>query len=191
MNLSRMILSLRLCTIMGARKRAAYLKKKKVFRSMGKNVSIESRKIPLYPNLIQFHNNIVVASNVSFITHDAIHSMMNRMSTGGRFLENVGCIEIMDNVFIGAESKIMSGVRIGPNAIIGAGSVVTKDIPPNSVAVGVPAKVIGTFDELYQKRLGANSYPKEMRKSDLTADDALADYLWEAFAQKRDTECSV
>lgn len=82
MNLSRIWHSFRLCTILSAGKRAAYMKKKKIFREMGENVSIESRKVPLYPNLIRFHNNIVVASNVSFVTHDAMHHVMNRASSG-------------------------------------------------------------------------------------------------------------
>jgi hypothetical protein len=51
-------------------------------------------------------------------------------------------IVIEDNVFIGAGSKIMKGVRIGCNSVIGAGSIVTKDIPPNVIAVGNPAKII-------------------------------------------------
>ena len=58
----------------------------------------------------------------------------------------------MNNVFIGCNSIIMGGVRIGNNVVIGAGSVVTKDIPDNSVVVGNPAKVIKTFDEFIEKR---------------------------------------
>ncbi|WP_347988535.1 acyltransferase [Methylomonas sp. AM2-LC] len=54
-------------------------------------------------------------------------------------------IIIEDNVFIGAGSKIMKGVRIGQNSVIGAGSIVSKDIPPNSIAAGVPAKVIANM----------------------------------------------
>ena len=52
---------------------------------------------------------------------------------------------IEDNVFIGAGSKVMKGVRIGRNSVIGAGSIVIKDIPANSVAAGNPAKVIGNI----------------------------------------------
>ncbi|MUG96891.1 acyltransferase [Scytonema sp. UIC 10036] len=51
-------------------------------------------------------------------------------------------IEIQDNVWIGSGVRILDGVTIGKGSVIGAGAVVTKDIPPFSIAVGVPAKVI-------------------------------------------------
>jgi acetyltransferase-like isoleucine patch superfamily enzyme len=51
-------------------------------------------------------------------------------------------IKIEDDVWIGAGTKILDGVKIGEGSVIGAGAVVTKDVPPFSVAVGVPAKVI-------------------------------------------------
>ena len=51
-------------------------------------------------------------------------------------------IKIGNNVWIGSNSTILSGVTIGDGAIIGAGAVVTKDVPPNTVAAGVPAKII-------------------------------------------------
>lgn len=55
-------------------------------------------------------------------------------------------VVIQDGAHIGIGSIIMPGVTIGEGAVIGAGSVVTKDIPPYCVAVGVPAKVIKTFE---------------------------------------------
>ena len=73
-----------------------------------------------------------------------------------------GCIEVLDNVFIGSNSTILSGVKIGPNAIIGAGSVVTKDVPENSVVAGVPAKVIGKFDEYIKMRKESPDMDEEM-----------------------------
>lgn len=56
-------------------------------------------------------------------------------------------IVIGERVWIGANCTILGGVTIGDQAVIGAGAVVTKDIPPFSVAVGVPAKVVRTFDQ--------------------------------------------
>ncbi len=53
---------------------------------------------------------------------------------------------IGDNVVLGAAVTIIGGIRIGNNVTIGAGSVVVKDIPDNSIAVGNPAKVIKTID---------------------------------------------
>ncbi len=55
---------------------------------------------------------------------------------------------VEDNVSIGANSTILPGVKIGKNSLIGAGTVVTKDVPPNSVVVGNPGKVIKKVDEL-------------------------------------------
>ena len=66
-------------------------------------------------------------------------------------LELTQPIIVGDNVYIGLRCLIMMGVHIGNNVIIGAGSIVTKDIPDNSVAVGVPAKVIKTVEEYLEK----------------------------------------
>lgn len=55
-------------------------------------------------------------------------------------------IVIEDNVWLGAGVTVLPGVRIGENSVIGAASVVTKDIPPNSVAVGSPARVLRNVD---------------------------------------------
>lgn len=65
-----------------------------------------------------------------------------------------GNIEIGNDVWIGANSIIMSGVEIGSGAVIGAGSVVTKSVPPYSVAAGNPAKVIKyRFDRDVRERM--------------------------------------
>ena len=59
-----------------------------------------------------------------------------------RTLQSDGPVIIEDNVWIGDKVTILPNVIIGRNSIIGANSVVTKNVPPNSVAVGIPAKVI-------------------------------------------------
>lgn len=58
----------------------------------------------------------------------------------------VAPIVIEDNVFIGAEAFVLKGVTIGKNSVIGAGAVVTRDIPENSIAVGNPAQVVKRID---------------------------------------------
>lgn len=144
----------RLMLIRSPMKRAAYMKKNGVFRSCGNNVMITSRKIPLYSRLISIGNNVWIASNVSFITHDVAHYMLNvwKKTSEPRFQENIGCIELGDNIFIGANTQILYNVRIGNNVIIAAGSLINRDIPDNSVVGGVPARVIGSFDKFVDKR---------------------------------------
>lgn len=136
--------------------RAEYARKHCVYAHVGSNVFIQSRFIPIYSELISFGNNVLVARNVDFITHDAIHIILNRLPhcTKGdvQYKEHIGCIEVKDNVMIGSNSIILYNVSIGPNTIIAAGSVVVKDCEPNSVYAGVPAKKIGTFDEYILKR---------------------------------------
>jgi acetyltransferase-like isoleucine patch superfamily enzyme len=58
-------------------------------------------------------------------------------------LQTKGGIVIEDDVWIGFGVIVLDGVKIGKGAVLGAGSVVTRDIPDNTVAVGVPAKTIG------------------------------------------------
>jgi acetyltransferase-like isoleucine patch superfamily enzyme len=55
---------------------------------------------------------------------------------------------VEDFARIGANSTILPGVRIGRNSLVGAGSVVTKDVPANSIVIGNPAKVVKEIDDL-------------------------------------------
>ncbi len=139
--------------IPGAEKRSRMLKKWHFFYSMGENVHFQPRKPPADPKFIKLHNNIAIAANVGFVTHDIIHKVLNHLPDQDcKFQSHLGCIEIMDNVFIGSGTRIMPNVRIGPNAIVASGSVVTRDVPPGVVVAGVPAKIIGSFDDFVAKR---------------------------------------
>lgn len=167
MNGKRFWYTLRLWTILSGTKRAAYLRNKKVFASIGKKCVIMERKIPLYANLIKLGNNVNLASDVTFVTHDITHKMLNNAkfdaAKGKMIPEKLGCIEIGDNVFIGTGVKILYNVKIGSNVIIGSGSIVTKDIPDGSIAVGVPAKVISDMDSYISKRISEKSYDDSIR----------------------------
>lgn len=175
--------TLRLYTILTCTKRTKYIKDNHIFGAIGEDCNVMSRKIPLYAKLIKLGNNVRLASDVTFITHDVAHVMLNANPTlnGTRYKEKIGCIEIQDNVFVGAGSTILYGVRIGSNVIIGAGSLVNKDIPSNSVVVGVPAKVISTFDEYIAKRKSEETYPVSLGPGEETIDDATARWCWEQF----------
>ncbi len=87
---------------------------------------------------ITIGNNVFIAPNVCIITEE--HAMDVEQRNAG--LEYTHPVTIEDNVWICTGSLILPGVTIGEGSIIGAGSVVTKNIPPKSLAVGNPCKVI-------------------------------------------------
>ncbi len=136
MNFTRLLHTVRLWTIPGAVKRAQYLRDKKVFASFGEQCSYMDRRVPLYARLIKIRNNVHFASHVTFLTHDVAHMMINRMYGKKVAKEKVGCIEIGDNVFVGSNTTILYNVKIGSNVIIGAGSLVNKDVPDNVIMGG-------------------------------------------------------
>jgi acetyltransferase-like isoleucine patch superfamily enzyme len=122
---------------------------------MGENVFFQPRFIPSDPKLIKIHNNVIITSNVTFVTHDVFDLGINYMYPDKKVPTLMKPIEIMDNVFIGCNSTILGGITIGNNVVVAAGSVVTKDVPPNSVVAGNPAKVIESFDDYINKRYGS------------------------------------
>ena len=88
MNLKRIWHTLRLWSYPQSSKRTAYLKKHKIFASIGENCSLMDRNVPLYANLIRIGNNVHLASNVHFVVHDITHVMLNRITSnnaGGVF----------------------------------------------------------------------------------------------------------
>ena len=147
---------LRIALIGDAEKRTQYIVRHHIFAEVGENFFFQPRVVPINAKHIKIHNNVAVATNVTFCNHDVIHKVFNNMNPSRQCKKYYGCIEIMDNVFIGANSTIMYDVKIGPNAIIAAGSVVTKDVPPGTVVGGIPARVIGSFEALYEKRMHAS-----------------------------------
>lgn len=100
------------------------------------------------PWIITLGDKVHVTAECRFVTHDGATLLFRDVEPT---LELTRPITIGNEVYIGTRSIIMGGVHIGNRVIIGAGSVVTHDIPDNSVAVGVPAKVIKTADEYFEK----------------------------------------
>lgn len=181
MNAKRLIsvfYKLRFVMIIDGVKRGRFLKKHKLLRDCGENLLFQSRNFPPDPKLLLLHDNVSVAANVTFLTHDAIrHMMMCRDKE--YYAPHCGCIEVMDNVFIGSGSVIMPDVRIGENSIIAAGAVVTKDIPSGVIVAGVPARIIGKTDDLTEKRRCETARLKAVHEVN-------DDYYWQEFFKKRE-----
>jgi acetyltransferase-like isoleucine patch superfamily enzyme len=114
---------------------------------MGENVvfyGISPSMFGSEPWMITLGSNVYITCGVSFITHDGGTLILRKEVPD---LEWTAPIAVGTDVYIGVRAMILPGVTIGDRCIIGAGSVVTKDIPDNSVAVGVPARVIKSTDE--------------------------------------------
>lgn len=144
--------------IASPKKRAEILSKS---IKMGENCEIHGKvSFGSEPYLIKIGNSVRITTGVQFITHDG--GVWVLRNTGQ--LKNAdlfGRIEIGDNVHIGINTIIMPNVKIGNNVVIGVGAVVTKDVPDNSIAVGIPAKVIKSLDEYYIKNKDRVDFTKD------------------------------
>lgn len=123
-----------------------------LFYHLGNNVELHPTYFGTEPYLISIEDNVCVASNVHFITHDvSCFRMANYLKIGRSEVDKVGCIILKENCFIGAYSILMPNVVIGKNAVIAAGSVVTKSVPEGEVWGGNPARFIMKTDDYAHK----------------------------------------
>lgn len=88
-----------------------------------------------------------VLTGCVILGHDASVSWMMGIKESA-----VKPVVIEDNCFIGFHAIVLMGVTVGKGSIVGAGAVVTKDVPPGSVVAGNPARVITTVEQLIEKR---------------------------------------
>lgn len=102
------------------------------------------------PLLIKFGNDLDINANFTIMTHD--YSSFVFRNYFKDFLPSSGEVVIGNNIYFGRDVTILKGVTIGDNCIIGAGSLVTRSIPSNSVAAGAPCKVICSLEDYYAKR---------------------------------------
>jgi acetyltransferase-like isoleucine patch superfamily enzyme len=111
---------------------------------IGDNVGKSGSTISAF-KLIEIGNNVMIGSGSLIMDNDA-HNIHPEMRSLPMTESAVSPVIIKNNVFIGARSIILKGVTIGEGAVVGAGSVVTKDVPPYSIVGGNPAKIISSFN---------------------------------------------
>ena len=93
---------------------------------------------------------VTISDNVNIGQNVTISGLNHNYEDPGKTISEQGVstmpIKIENNVWIGANSVVLPGVQIGNHSVIGAGSIITKDIPPYSVAVGNPARIVKRYD---------------------------------------------
>lgn len=117
--------------------------------TIGENFYANHNLMILDGNKVTFGDNVFIAPNCTFST--AGHPLDKKRRNEG--LEYAHPITVGSDVWIGANVTVLPGVRIGSNVVIGAGSLVNKDIPRNSLAFGSPCKVIRKISEEDTKNL--------------------------------------
>ena len=117
---------------------------------IGDNCYFHTRSLGGQPYLINIGNHVFISRDVLFHTHDGGAWILTEEVPG---IDIFGTITIEDNCMIGARAQLLTGVRIGKNSIVGAGSVVITDVPPDSVVMGIPARVIGSTQKYREKCL--------------------------------------
>lgn len=186
MRINRLYHSLRLIMCRTAVKRAAYLKKHAILGGIGENCKWGPWLLPLYPELIKLHDNVVIHKTAHLVPHDMLNSFLAECDPEVDFghWERLGCIELMDNVYIAMNVTVMPNVRINKNCIISAGSVVATDIPENSLASGVPATPTGRFDMFMALRKMSKGQAVEFKNQELPEELAKAE--WERFEHRHE-----
>ncbi|EST90319.1 hypothetical protein T233_00622 [Vagococcus lutrae LBD1] len=162
--------------------RGKFIKKSKKYNSIGKNLFYQPRREPSEPHLISIGNNVVIASEVLFITHDVMHHMFNNIEKGTTSYK-MGSIVIGDNVFIGSRATLLPNTKIGNNVIIGANAVVTRNIPDNSVAIGNPIKIIeNRYDKIFNNR------KKEHKDHKTKSRESIIKEIWDEVNKYNNTD---
>lgn len=154
--------------IIGRRFDKAYMKLdkirffKKLGMKIGSNCRIQTNFLCSEPYLISMGDNVHLGDNVQLITHDGAVWVLRNLCNN-HDLDLFGRITICDNVFIGNNAIILPNTSIGSNSIVGAGAVVTKDIPSGVIFAGIPAKCVGTVEAYKSKNLDRCLLTKRLR----------------------------
>ncbi|MCP4545046.1 MAG: acyltransferase [bacterium] len=131
------------------------------FRKQGAKIGEHSyfdiRVLAAEPYLVEIGDHVAVATNVLFLTHGLGWNYRDRVPD----LQVFGKIKIGNNCNIGMGAIVLPNVTIGDNCIVAARAVVTKDVPPDSIVGGNPAKIIGNAEDYFEraKRVWADQRP--------------------------------
>lgn len=140
---------------------------------IGENVDLVNAEIDYcFGHLISIGNNVTITNSV-VLAHDA----STKKELG---YSKVGCVKIGDNVFIGYGSIVLPNTTIGNKVIVGAGTVVSKDVPDNVVIVGNPYRIVCSYDN-YMDRMRKDMNKKPVSNTlfcDKTEED------WESFIKE-------
>lgn len=113
-------------------------------------IGINSGTFGSEPYLVTLGDHVTVTEGVRFVTHDGGVWVLRPEYPN---IDVFGPIRVGNNVFIGTASILLPGVTIGDDVVVGAGSVVNRNVPSGSVAVGVPARVVSSMEEYRGKSL--------------------------------------
>lgn len=141
------------------------------WRNLGSKIGEEaeiyhSASLGTEPYLITIGRHVRINAGVHFVTHDGGVWVLRGLRQELKDIDLFGPISVGDNVHIGTRAIIMPNVKIGSNCIIGCGAIVTKDIPDNSVAVGIPARVIESIEEYQKKHKNNFDHTKSMNEEE-------------------------
>lgn len=128
---------------------AEYLKLWGRFYSIGDRCSIRPSCNITDPALTRIGNNVQLGENCHIFCHDGSIACLN--IAFNKSLDRIGKVDILDNVYVGNSAMVLPNVTIGPNALVGAGAVVTKTVPPDTIVAGNPARVVGKVSELVER----------------------------------------
>lgn len=126
---------------------------------IGNNCFISTRNWSSEPYLVTIGNNVQLTRDVFIHTHGGGNSIRRECSDFDIF----GKVIVEDWAYIGAYSHIMPGVTIGEGALVAAGSIVTKSVPPHVVVGGNPARIICTTEEYLKRNMQYNVHTKGLK----------------------------
>lgn len=128
--------------------RAEYLRKSGA--QVGEGCYIIPTDVGAEPYLVKIGNRVAIASGVTFVTHDGATWVFRDTVPDCQVF---GPIVIEDNCILGQNVILFPNIKIGRNSVVGAGSVVITDVPPNSIVMGNPARPFGSLEKYREKCL--------------------------------------